>query len=32
MTGILVNIGSTRETVFPDQASDPISLRALPAR
>jgi cell division protein FtsW len=32
MTGILVNIGSTRETVFPDQATEPISLRALPAR
>jgi cell division protein FtsW len=32
MTGILVNIGSTRETVFPDQANEPISLRALPAR
>lgn len=32
MTGILVNIGSTREVVFADQASEPISLRALPAR
>jgi cell division protein FtsW len=32
MTGILVNIGSTRETVFPDQATEPLSLRALPAR
>ena len=32
MTGILVNIGSTREVVFADQASDPVSLRALPAR
>ena len=32
MTGILVNIGSTREVVFADQPSDPVSLRALPAR
>jgi cell division protein FtsW len=30
MTGILVNIGSTRETVFSAAPSDPISLRALP--
>lgn len=32
MTGILVNIGSTREVVFADRASDPVQLRALPAR
>lgn len=32
MTGILVNIGSSRETVFADEATNPISLRALPVR
>ncbi|HUQ98817.1 MAG TPA: FtsW/RodA/SpoVE family cell cycle protein [Gemmatimonadaceae bacterium] len=32
MTGILVNIGSTREKVFGAAASDPLALRALPAR
>jgi hypothetical protein len=32
MTGILVNIGSTREKVFGVSATDPIPLRALPAR
>jgi cell division protein FtsW len=32
MTGILVNIGSTRERVFGGGASDPLALRALPAR
>jgi cell division protein FtsW len=32
MTGILVNIGSSREVVFADRASDPVLLRALPAR
>jgi cell division protein FtsW len=32
MTGILVNIGSTREKVFGATATDPLALRALPAR
>jgi len=32
MTGILVNIGSTREKVFGVAATDPLGLRALPAR
>jgi cell division protein FtsW len=32
MTGILVNIGSTREKVFGAEATDPLALRALPAR
>lgn len=32
MTGILVNIGSTREQVFAADPTDPVSLRALPAR
>ena len=32
MTGILINIGSTREKVFGLAASDPSGLRALPAR
>ena len=32
MTGILVNIGSSRETVFGGAATDPLALRALPAR
>lgn len=32
MTGILVNIGSTRERVFGVAATDPLALRALPAR
>lgn len=32
MTGILVNIGSTRERVFGVAATDPVVLRALPAR
>jgi cell division protein FtsW len=32
MTGILVNIGSTREKVFGAAASDPLAFRALPAR
>ena len=32
MTGILVNIGSSRERVFGETASDPVRLRALPAR
>jgi cell division protein FtsW len=32
MTGILVNIGSTREKVFGAAATDPLPLRALPAR
>ena len=32
MTGILVNIGSTRERVFGAAATDPLALRALPAR
>ncbi len=32
MTGILVNIGSTREKVFGGRATDPLALRALPAR
>ena len=32
MTGILVNIGSTRERVFGEAATDPLALRALPAR
>jgi cell division protein FtsW len=32
MTGILVNIGSTRERVFGGGASDPLALLALPAR
>lgn len=32
MTGILVNIGSSREKVFGRAATDPLALRALPAR
>ena len=32
MTGILVNIGSSREKVFGVGATDPLALRALPAR
>jgi cell division protein FtsW len=32
MTGILINIGSTRERVFGLAATDPSALRALPAR
>jgi cell division protein FtsW len=32
MTGILVNIGSTREKVFGVAATDPLALRALAAR
>ncbi|MFL5573407.1 MAG: FtsW/RodA/SpoVE family cell cycle protein [Gemmatimonadaceae bacterium] len=32
MTGILVNIGSSREKVFGRAATDPLPLRALPAR
>jgi cell division protein FtsW len=32
MTGILVNIGSTRERVFGVAATDPLVLRALPSR
>lgn len=32
MTGILVNIGSSRERVFGAAATDPLPLRALPAR
>ena len=32
MTGILVNIGSTREKAFGSSATDPLALRALPAR
>ena len=32
MTGILINIGSTREKVFGATATDPLALRALPAR
>ncbi|MDQ6768792.1 MAG: putative lipid II flippase FtsW [Gemmatimonadota bacterium] len=32
MTGILVNIGSSRERVFGEAATDPLPLRALPAR
>jgi cell division protein FtsW len=32
MTGILINIGSTREKVFGAAATDPLALRALPAR
>ncbi|MFL5503239.1 MAG: FtsW/RodA/SpoVE family cell cycle protein, partial [Gemmatimonadaceae bacterium] len=32
MTGILVNIGSTRAKVFGREATDPLPLRALPAR
>jgi cell division protein FtsW len=32
MTGILVNIGSSRERVFGEAATDPLALRALPAR
>ncbi|MDP9204469.1 MAG: FtsW/RodA/SpoVE family cell cycle protein [Gemmatimonadota bacterium] len=32
MTGILVNIGSSRERVFGAAATDPLALRALPAR
>jgi len=32
MTGILVNIGSSREKVFGVAATDPLALRALPAR
>jgi cell division protein FtsW len=31
MTGILVNIGSSREKVFGAAATDPLALRALPA-
>src|SRR6266849_1631712 len=31
MTGILVNIGSSREKVFGGAATDPLALRALPA-
>lgn len=31
MTGILVNIGSSRERVFGGAATDPLALRALPA-
>jgi len=32
MTGILVNIGSSRERVLGGAATDPLALRALPAR
>src|SRR6202521_67040 len=32
MTGILVNSGSRRERVFGEAATDPVALRALPAR
>jgi cell division protein FtsW len=32
MTGILVNIGSSRERVFGVAATDPLALRAIPAR
>ena len=32
MTGILVNIGSSRERVFSGAATDPLALRALPPR
>jgi len=32
MTGILVNIGSSRERIFGEAATDPLALRALPAR
>jgi cell division protein FtsW len=32
MTGILINIGSTRERVHGARATDPLALRALPAR
>ncbi|HEV7594914.1 MAG TPA: putative peptidoglycan glycosyltransferase FtsW [Gemmatimonadaceae bacterium] len=32
MTGIVVNIGSRRERVFGEAATDPLALRALPAR
>jgi cell division protein FtsW len=32
MTGILINIGSSRERVFGGAATDPLALRALPAR
>ena len=32
MTGILVNIGSSREKVFGGAATDPLALRPLPAR
>ena len=32
MTGILVNIGSTRERVFATDPADQVTLRALPAR
>ena len=32
MTGILVNIGSTRERVFSTDSADQVALRALPAR
>jgi cell division protein FtsW len=32
MTGILVNIGSSRERAFGGAATDPLALRALPAR
>jgi hypothetical protein len=31
MTGILVNIGSSREKVFGEAATNPLALRALPA-
>ena len=31
MTGILVNIGSSRQRVFGETATDPLALRALPA-
>jgi cell division protein FtsW len=32
MTGILINIGSSRERLFGVAATDPLALRALPAR
>jgi cell division protein FtsW len=32
MTGILVNIGSSRQRVFGEAATDPLAIRALPAR
>lgn len=32
MTGILINIGSSREKVFGGGATDPLALRALPSR
>jgi len=32
MTGILVNIGSSRQRVYGEAATDPLALRALPAR